>query len=88
MSASSACGVTRPTSIGVSIMPVTDDDYEDFGLDESQGAIVSMIDPHGPAGVFRQQGRDEVCRDDLSFFVDEYCPVGITIETVEPATAT
>ena len=30
-------------------MPVTDDDYEDFGLDESRGAIVSMIDPHGPA---------------------------------------
>ena len=35
--------------IGVSIMPVTDNDYEDFGLDESRGAIVSMIDPHGPA---------------------------------------
>ena len=36
--------------IGVSILPVTNDDYEDFGLDESQGAIVSTIDPNGPAG--------------------------------------
>ena len=35
--------------IGVSILPVTNDDYEDFGLDESQGAIVSTIDPNGPA---------------------------------------
>ncbi len=35
--------------IGVSILPVTNDDYEDFGLDESQGAIVSTILPNGPA---------------------------------------
>ena len=35
--------------IGVSIMPVTNDDYEDFGLDESRGAIVSTIAPNGPA---------------------------------------
>ena len=35
--------------IGVSILPVTNDDYEDFGLDESQGAIVSTISPNGPA---------------------------------------
>ena len=36
--------------IGVSILAVTNDDYEDFGLDERRGAIVSTIDPNGPAG--------------------------------------
>jgi serine protease Do len=35
--------------IGVSILPVTNDDYEDLGLDERVGAIVSAIDPNGPA---------------------------------------
>ena len=36
--------------IGVSILAVTNDDYEDFGLDERRGAIVSTIDRNGPAG--------------------------------------
>ena len=35
--------------IGVSILPVTNDDYEDLGLDERVGAIVSEIAPDGPA---------------------------------------
>ena len=35
--------------IGVSIIPVTNDDYEDLGLDERVGAIVSTIAPNGPA---------------------------------------
>ena len=35
--------------IGVSILPVTNNDYEDFGLRERVGAIVSTIAPGGPA---------------------------------------
>jgi len=35
--------------IGVSIMPVTKDDIEDFGLDDNRGAIVQTIAPNGPA---------------------------------------
>ncbi len=35
--------------IGVSILPVTNDDYEDMGLSERMGAIVSEIAPDGPA---------------------------------------
>ena len=35
--------------IGVSILPVTNDDYEYHGLDERMGAIVSEIAPNGPA---------------------------------------
>ena len=35
--------------IGVSILPVTNDDYEDLGLAERMGAIVSEIAPDGPA---------------------------------------
>ena len=35
--------------IGVSILPVTNNDYEDFGLRERMGAIVSTIAPGGPA---------------------------------------
>ena len=35
--------------IGVSILPVTNDDYEDMGLSERVGAIVSEIVPDGPA---------------------------------------
>ena len=35
--------------IGVSILAVTNDDYEDFGLEERIGAIVSTIAPGGPA---------------------------------------
>ena len=40
--------VTRGV-IGVSILAVTNDDYEDLGLDERMGAIVSTIAPDGPA---------------------------------------
>ncbi len=40
--------VTRGV-IGVSIWPVTDDDYEYLGLDEPMGAIVSQIFSDGPA---------------------------------------
>ncbi len=35
--------------IGVSILPVTNDDYQDLGLSERMGAIVSAIEPGGPA---------------------------------------
>ena len=35
--------------IGVEILPVTNDDYEYFGLDERLGAVVSTIAPGGPA---------------------------------------
>ena len=35
--------------IGVSIMAVSDDDYEYLGLDEPMGAIVQTIGPDGPA---------------------------------------
>ena len=35
--------------IGVEILPVTNDDYEYFGLDERMGAVVSTISPGGPA---------------------------------------
>ena len=35
--------------IGVEILPVTNDDYGYFGLDERLGAIVSTIAPGGPA---------------------------------------
>ena len=35
--------------IGVSILPVTNNDYEDLGLRERMGAIVSTIAPGGPA---------------------------------------
>ena len=35
--------------IGVSILPVTNDDYEEFGLTERMGAIVSTIAAGGPA---------------------------------------
>ena len=35
--------------IGVSILPVTDDDYEYLGLDERMGAVVATIAPNGPA---------------------------------------
>ena len=35
--------------IGVSILPVTNNDYQDFGLREPVGAIVSTIAPGGPA---------------------------------------
>ena len=35
--------------IGVSILAVTNDDYEEFGLAERLGAIVSTIAPGGPA---------------------------------------
>ena len=35
--------------IGVSILAVTNDDYEEFGLAERMGAIVSTIAPDGPA---------------------------------------
>jgi serine protease Do len=40
--------VTRGV-IGVSIIPVTDDDYEELGLDEARGAIISRIEPGMPA---------------------------------------
>ena len=40
--------VTRGV-IGVSILPVTSNDYEELGLDSRMGAIVSMITPGGPA---------------------------------------
>ena len=40
--------VTRGV-IGVSILPVTNDDFEDLGLSERMGAIVSRIEPDGPA---------------------------------------
>ena len=40
--------VTRGV-IGVSILPVTNDDVDYFGLDERMGAIVSTITPNGPA---------------------------------------
>ena len=35
--------------IGVSILPVTNDDYQELGLSERMGAIVSRIEPGGPA---------------------------------------
>ena len=40
--------VTRGV-IGVEILPVTNDDYRYFGLDERLGAVVSTIAPGGPA---------------------------------------
>lgn len=40
--------VTRGV-IGVEILPVTEDDYQDHGLDRRMGAIVSRIVPGGPA---------------------------------------
>ncbi|MBM43197.1 MAG: hypothetical protein CL483_14900 [Acidobacteria bacterium] len=40
--------VTRGV-IGVSIIPVTNDDYEELGLDEARGAIISRIEPGMPA---------------------------------------
>ena len=40
--------VTRGV-IGVSILPVTSNDYEELGLDARMGAIVSTITPGGPA---------------------------------------
>ena len=40
--------VTRGV-IGVELYPLTSDDYEDYGLSERMGALVSRISPGGPA---------------------------------------